>query len=186
MKKIKTPLVMLILCIITLSALIRAEFVINEPTAKAFDYEKYLKVETLKGGDYALYDVPLTAEQQREVQKICKKYAIPYEIALGIMKVESDFNIKAENGLCKGIMQVSTINQLQYRVDFAELGIKDLKQLYQGIEAGCYVFAQCKGENIEQRLIAYNEGQTAANELIKKGISSTAYSRKVLDYANNL
>lgn len=189
MRKGQTSLliVMVILSVITISTLIRAEVVINEPSnqTKSIDYEKYLKIESAKNS-YAFYDVPLTLTQQKEVQKLCEKYNIPYEIVLGIMKIESNFNVDAQNGDCIGIMQVNTINKIEYEKEWKELGIRELNKFYQGIEAGCFVFSKCKGETIEEKLIAYNEGNNGYMALKNKGITSTEYSRKVLEYAMNL
>lgn len=149
------------------------------------DLSRYI-IERNSNTEYALYDVPLTVEQQIYVQNVCESYDLPYEIVLGIMHTESNFNSNAVNGNCYGIMQVHLINTKQYEREFEDLGILNLNSFYEGVEAGCFILSKCKGETMEQKLIAYNEGQAAADEKIKKGISSTSYSRGVLEFAYSL
>lgn len=178
-------LLLVVVISVTGGAILAAENVIKK--------SKAIEVISFQANDYSFpaeqpqgYDVPLTTEEQSFVRYMCQKYDVPYEVVLGIMEVESGFDPSAVNGDCFGIMQVHKINFEQYGDEWEELGIFSLNSFYEGVEAGCYVLSKCEGDNIEQRLIAYNCGQTAADELIKQGITSTKYSRAVLSYANDL
>lgn len=89
------------------------------------DYSKYIVVEDRdtysevfgedNGTDFVpgFYDtiideeLPLTPEEQLQIKDICESKHISYELVLAIMEKESRFDAEAENGSCKGVMQLN-------------------------------------------------------------------------------
>lgn len=130
-------------------------------------------------------DIPLSAELQAYTREVCHEYEVPFEIALGMMYAESSFRADAICGKCYGLMQVSDIHLPWLE---AELGTTDLLDPEQNIRAGLFLFSGLldKFGDIHKSLMAYNHGQYGAKELWEQGITSTKYSRKVVDYAAGL
>ena len=130
------------------------------------------------------YDIPLSDEFQIYIQSACEQHQVDYKSVLGIIFAESGFNPNAVNGDCIGLMQVKTIhlNELQ------QIGITDLNNPYQNVEAGIYLFADAieKSDNINQALMVYNNGFNGAQELISNGVFETCYTKKVLRFAAEL
>lgn len=54
------------------------------------------------------YDIKLSKDLQKYTWDECQKYDLSYEYVLGVMFLESSFNIEARNGKCIGLMQLNT------------------------------------------------------------------------------
>ena len=139
------------------------------------------------------YDIPLDKDIQKYLYDKCKEYNVPYDLALGVIKVESNFNPsiihKNSNGSRDyGLFQINTIN---HKWLSEELGITDFLNPYQNIDAGVYMLSQLlkKYNNEHIVLMSYNMGERAAKKLVNRGIESSRYSRKVIqtkeDFKNN-
>ena len=131
---------------------------------------------------YTYYDVPLTDEQQEIIQTIAHENCVPYEIVLGVMYAESNFRPEAvgDSGNSLGIMQVQP-KWHTWRLE--ETGGSDWMDAVDNAKVGIHILAE-KLENygnVEKALVVYNMGDGGA-----RGISSTAYSQKVLNYAYSL
>ncbi len=70
--------------------------------------EDDLVVEQLKASDYLRDDVPMSYELQAVLHDACEEYGVPYELALGVIQVESNFCADADGGSCYGLMQLNT------------------------------------------------------------------------------
>lgn len=126
----------------------------------------------------------LSTELQDYVYQMCEAYGIPgYEkVILAKLYCESGYNPNAKhynkNGTVdSGIAQINSSNHNWLR---RELGITNFYDPYQSIQAGVYMYARClqaNGYNEEMALAAYNTG--------RNGISSTSYSRKVMNMKNS-
>lgn len=129
--------------------------------------------------------VPMSASYQKWLDKKCKKYDISTNVVLGVMKVESNFDIKAsgDKGRSLGLMQIQkryhakrmkklSANNLLNAYDNATVGVDYLAELYKN-----------NNKNWHKTLMAYNGGQYYANKNVKKGIYSSKYSRKVMNKA---
>ncbi len=130
------------------------------------------------------YDIPLDKDIQKYLYDKCKEYNVPYDLALGVIKVESNFNPslihKNSNGSRDyGLFQINTIN---HKWLSEELGITDFLNPYQNIDAGVYMLSQLlkKYNNEHIVLMSYNMGERAAKNLVSRGIDSSRYSRKVI------
>lgn len=129
--------------------------------------------------------VPMSASYQKWLDKKCKKYGVSTNVVLGVMKVESNFDIKAsgDKGRSLGLMQIQkryhtkrmkklNANNLLNAYDNATVGVDYLAELYKN-----------NNKNWHKTLMAYNGGQYYANRNVKKGIYSSKYSRKVMNKA---
>ena len=130
------------------------------------------------------YDIPLDKDIQKYLYDKCKEYNVPYDLALGVIKVESNFNPslihKNSNGSRDyGLFQINTIN---HKWLSEELGITDFLNPYQNIDAGVYMLSQLlkKYNNEHIVLMSYNMGERAAKNLVSRGKDSSRYSRKVI------
>ena len=135
-----------------------------------------ITVEDIPPYEYVYYDIPLTEEQQRYVQRTAEENNVPYEIVLGVMYVESRYRADAvgDSGDSVGIMQVQP-KWHGHRME--RLGVTDLTDPMQCAAVGIDILGEKIAQygNLEKALVAYNAGRPYA--------PSTEYSRKVVDYA---
>ena len=111
------------------------------------------------------------------------KYAGMYDIEPNLVKAiifrESSFNPNAKSYVgCIGLMQVNP--------RFNKGNLYDPET---NIATGCKIYRECLDEfdgNHTKALMAYNQGITGAKRSLRKGVSSTSYSRNVLESFNEL
>lgn len=150
-------------------------------------YEKPVPIETptepevpvIEQSKYIYYNVPLTDYQQEVIQAAAMENCVPYEIVLGVMHAESGFNPEAvgDSGNSLGIMQIQP-RWHEWRL--AETGGDDWFNTIDNAMVGIHILSEKlqKYGRVEKALVVYNMGDNGA-----RGIESTAYSRKVLEYA---
>lgn len=136
------------------------------------------------------YDIPLDKDIQKYLYDKCKEYNVPYDLALGVIKVESNFNPslihKNSNGSRDyGLFQINTIN---HKWLSEELGITDFLNPYQNIDAGVYMLSQLLKKYDDEHIVlmSYNMGERATKNLVNRGIYSSRYSRKVIEAKEEL
>ena len=130
-------------------------------------------------------DIPFDEETQLLLYRVCERLGVPYELALSVIKKETDFrNIVGDNGASAGYMQV----QEQHHSDRMERnGVTDLMDPHGNFLVGCDYLAELIGKDrgLEWALMAYNGGPTYANKMAKAGKTSQ-YAKDVLNYMNEL
>lgn len=142
-----------------------------------------IEVADIQSFETTYYEqIPLSAEQQETIHRYAHSLNVPYEIVLGVMHTESGFRADAvgDSGDSVGIMQVQP-KWHTWRLE--ETGGTDWMDAVDNAKVGIHILAE-KLENygnIEKALVVYNMGDGGA-----RGINSSAYSRKVLDYAESL
>lgn len=133
-----------------------------------------------------LYDVPLDDGLQRYIREECEVQGVPFEIALALIQKESSCR---ESVISKtgdyGLMQV---NECNHEWLSEELGITDILDPEQNVRAGIYILGQAfqKYDDPHQALMAYNMGDAGMREVWEQGQHSSAYSRSVLEIAEEL
>lgn len=130
-------------------------------------------------------DIPLDADMQRLLYKACDETGVPYELALAVIKQETNFqNIAGDNGNSIGYMQVQP---RWHNRRMERHGVTDLADPYGNFLVGCDYLAEMlgKGRGTEWALMAYNGGPTYANKMAKAGKVSQ-YATDVLNYMNDL
>lgn len=127
---------------------------------------------------------PLECELSEDLQEytyyLCKDYKVDYYFVMGLMFTESAFvadSISITDDY--GLMQINACN-----ADYLEdkLGITDLFEPYQNIQAGLYILKGLFEKYGNESLVcmAYNMGEYGASQLWDSGIYSTMYSEKVI------
>lgn len=124
-------------------------------------------------------DIPLSHELQDIADKACEDYKIPQDVLYAVMKVESGYEVDAQNGSCYGLMQIHAIN-MEYLSN--NIGTTDLTDPEQNIKAGAFILGgYLEKYSLTDSLMAYNPGEGGAKRLWKQGIHETGYTRKVLE-----
>jgi soluble lytic murein transglycosylase-like protein len=127
------------------------------------------------------FNVPLSTELQDFIRYTSEEYGVPYELVYAIIQVESSFRpsvISSSNDY--GLMQINKINH-EWLKD--ELGLTDILDPYQNIQAGTYIIGlqlNATDGDLVLALMRYNCGASGARKLWEKGIYSTAYTDKVM------
>ena len=140
------------------------------PTISSKGALKYKEAESI----VVYNNIPMSEELTQYTIDTAEKYGLKPEVVFGVITVESNFHADADNGLCIGLMQINRCNQEWLR---NAIGVTDLFDPEQNIEAGCFILKHHldQGYNIEQALVCYNVGYCCSN--------STYYSQLVLSYA---
>jgi soluble lytic murein transglycosylase-like protein len=108
------------------------------------------------------------------------RYDIPKELVMGVIEIESTFDHKADSGNCKGLMQINKVNQKWLNSEFGRK--MDLLSIKDNIAAGSYILAGYYHKyDLHYALMCYNGGKGYANKMKNKGITSTRYSRDVIN-----
>ena len=157
---------------------------------------KRVSAEALKvDSGFKKYNINLSEDLQKYAYNMCKKYGVPYVIFLALMKVESGYRANAKSatndyGLCQ-------INGSNYAYLKKKLGITDLYDPYQNIQAGAYWLGRyykswkgsASGEELTlHALNSYNWGEGGYRKYLKNGHDaySWKYGTKVLATAAKL
>lgn len=123
-------------------------------------------------------DVLLSIAELDLIHSIAEEYDLPPELALAMMKVESNFNPNAKNKACHGLLQVSSL--------YHTSNLFDLKR---NITASAGLMSELidESDTLQQALGKYNYGVTGYEKYVsREGRFATNYSEKVLYYYNGL
>lgn len=127
-----------------------------------------------------LYPVPLDADLQVYIIRLCEQHYIDPSVIMAMIERESDFRVKAmgDKGQAFGLMQIQP-KWHQERMD--KLGVTDLLNPYQNVTVGIDYLVELlnREKGLEWALMAYNGGQAYANKLTAKGIVSD-YAEEIL------
>lgn len=149
------------------------------------------ETQTVKFIETTYYeDIPMDYELQAYIQVQSECYGLPYELVYAIMEVESGYIpgvVSKTND--HGIMQVNAINHEWVN---QELGVQlDYLNPYHNTWAGIYVLGDLYERYYDKSglhcvLMAYNNGESGAQELFKQGVFSTEYTWKVVSTMNDI
>lgn len=138
-----------------------------------------------------IYDIPMSAPLQNIVKNLCKEHSLSFELVLGVIYVESRFNIMADSGCSKGLMQ---LNVNTYPTLAKELGIENFNPFYSvhNVTAGIYYLARLRDkwkaegytdeEVFSLVLLSYNMGEGGCRKYIKKHGLWSSYIDKVYNF----
>lgn len=132
------------------------------------------------------YPMPLSKELQYHTYQMCEKYDLPYRIIMGMMGTETGWNANAGNE--RGYIGIGCISEKYYAKSMKNIGV-DIYTVKGNIEAICIIMRDKMDEfnnNIIYAMMAYNGGSTYARNLIKKGYSSTTYTKRTIGFAESL
>lgn len=118
------------------------------------------------------------------------EYGVSTELVLAVMQVESNYtpNLthKNTNGTIDyGLMQINSSNHKWLQNKLGEL---DFLNEQDSILAGIYMLSLIakESESDHEILMVYNMGRSTYNRLVSRGITSSAYSRRVLKIKEGL
>jgi len=134
----------------------------------------------------AYFNVPLSYDLQLYTYKMSVKYNVPYRVVMGLFGLESTWN--KDVGIHNGYVGLGMLSERYAATYFANMGI-DIYTPKGNIEATCYVLSDKLASfdgNVSYALMAYNLGTGGARTKIKKGIFSTGYSRRIIDFSVSL
>lgn len=126
------------------------------------------------------------------IQKESKQYNLDWELVLAIIKVESEFDIRAVS--CKGaigLMQVmpGTAKWVSGKLGLKYRGPGSLCDPDYNIKLGIHYLSMMyqKYGNLEEALVAYNRGPTGLARYVHRGNDlSAGYLEKVMRYYKEL
>ena len=176
MKKLN-PIICVLILLVSLCIWIDAENT-NQETKDICEANEYFIRNTLEQTELALASVNEQLDLLDVIYQEAERYDLPPELALAIMRVESNFNPNAENGKCKGLMQVSTIHTTA-----------DLLDLRTNVKISFSILDDLKAErdDLHEVLGCYNRGEYGYSEYVKEtNQKATAYSNKVINLMNEL
>lgn len=126
------------------------------------------------------YNIPMPVEHQLIVHNLCELSGLSEPFVYGVIYAESGFDPAAVNPRtgCYGYMQL----------DPTIYPPEDHNTPSRNLYAGVSLLAELSKEFEDPVtvLLTYNNGKTGAKRLIKSGVTSTPYTRKVLAYADKL
>lgn len=133
-----------------------------------------------------------TTEQVAFIKAECQKYGLDYGLVYGVIQAESNFELKADSGSSKGVMQ---LNKNTYPHLAEDLGISDFDvfDFEDNVQAGVYHLnnmrtywqeeGYCDEEVFVLMLISYNRGIGGCKKYLdQKGIIDDSYVQKVWQY----
>lgn len=132
--------------------------------------------------DITYFDVPLSHSLQRYIYEVCTDEKVPVTLVMAMIEQESDFDQEAVGSTDDyGLMQINEINHdmlaEQYRA-------ADMLNPYQNVFCGIKIISsyieKYEGD-YGKALMAYNMGDYGANKAWDNGITSTSYSKAILE-----
>ena len=116
-----------------------------------------------------IWDVPLDKDLQLFIADLCEEYHMEPELVLAVIGQESNFNAHAigDGGDSLGLMQVQT----KWHSDvMQQLECDDLLDPYQNVTVGVTILKDLLDKGtLEWALMAYNGGETYANQKLMTG-----------------
>lgn len=158
------------------------------PTEWAEDPETPLTeaeiTEALLAQGYLSIAVPMPFEYQDYMRTYCAAYGCPYPLALAVAEAESQFNMDAVGALGEvGIMQLNPGPGGAYHAELERATGMDPTTSAGNIAGGCYLLGKYMNAygDATKAVMAYSMGETGARKAWAAGVTSTAYSREILE-----
>ena len=140
--------------------------------------------EALLAQGYFSLAVPMPYEWQDYMRTYCEEYGCPYPLALAVAQTESNFDMDAVGASGEvGIMQLNPSPGGSYHAEIQAATGLDPTTASGNIAGGCYKLGLylAKYGNVEKAAMAYNMGEGGARSAWDSGITSTDYSKAVME-----
>ena len=148
----------------------------------------------LQDSGFRYYQIPEVYEKgafpenvQAYLWSLCKERELDYYIVVALIERESGYNpnCTGDSGASKGYMQIQE-KWHKWRMDTED--VTDLYDPYGNIRVGLNFLGDLhdKYGDWTKVLMCYNMGQSGAKKCWDKGIYSTAYSRRILQRAQEI
>lgn len=136
---------------------------------------------------YYRQEIPLGRYQQETIYNAAVEWGIPYELALAVCYAETNFQDRItylDGKTYLGMMAVQK-ESAEYYMDLCNVEYLNSEQ--DKIRVGCCILSEHIREyGVVRGLMAYNAGAGGAAEQWAVGVTSTAYTRTVLEYMEGL
>lgn len=154
---------------------------------------KIIKTIEPKESEMPLYNIPLDLEFQKLIYEECNNYSLSYELVLGVIKQESQFDYQAvsRDGNDMGLFQ---INRHTYPWIAQQLDIEnfDIRNPEHNIKAGIWYLDYLRDYWADQMFLdeevaylmlnSYNQGIYGCTQYAQKYGFSYYYAKNVLKY----
>lgn len=140
--------------------------------------------ETLLANGYYSTAVPMEYEYQGYMRRYCEEYGCPYNMALAVAEIESQFCMDKLGAVGEvGIMQLNPGPDGAYHAELEAATGLDPATPEGNIAAGCYLLGKYMTlyGDAEKALMCYNMGHSGAKLAWAEGRTSTAYTEKVTE-----
>lgn len=140
--------------------------------------------EALLAQGYLSIAVPMSFEYQDYMRTYCAAYGCPYPLALAVAEAESQFDMDAVGALGEvGIMQLNPGPGGTYHAELERATGMNPATPAGNIAGGCYLLGKYMNAygDATKAVMAYSMGETGARKAWAAGVTSTAYSRKILE-----
>ena len=127
------------------------------------------------------FDVPLSHSLQRYVYEICADEEVPVTLIMAMVEHESQFNPEIVSKTDDyGLMQINEVNHTWLNEEYR---CADMLDPYQNVFCGVKIIGSYLRKydgDYTKALMAYNMGDYGAAKARESGITSTAYTEKIL------
>lgn len=140
--------------------------------------------ETLLANGYYSTAVPMEYEYQGYMRRYCEEYGCPYNMALAVAEVESQFHMDKLGAVGEvGIMQLNPGPGGTYHAELEAATSLDPTTPEGNIAAGCYLLGKYMTlyNDAAKALMCYNMGHSGAKKAWAEGITSTTYTENVME-----
>ena len=131
--------------------------------------------------DVFLYDVPLSDSLQRYLYEICADEGVPLELVLAMIEYESGFDPEAVSQTDDyGLMQINAVNHEWLNEEYR---CADMMNPYQNVFCGVSIigsYIERYDGDLTKALMAYNMGDSGAQEAWSNGVTCTSYAADIL------
>lgn len=124
-------------------------------------------------------DCPLSADLQDYISEKCEEYDVPMPLVMAIIEAESAFDadaISATNDY--GLMQINEVNHEHFTEKY---GFTNFLEPYINVFCGIEMLSELyiRYGDVDMALMAYNLGDSGAQEMWDIGIYQTAYTEQI-------
>ena len=128
-----------------------------------------------------LYDVPLSDSLQRYLYEICADEGVPVTLVMAMIEYESEFDPEAVSQTDDyGLMQINAVNHERLNEEYR---CADMMNPYQNVFCGVTIigsYIERYDGDLTKALMAYNMGDSGAQEAWSNGVTSTSYAADIL------
>lgn len=132
--------------------------------------------------DFTPLDCAMNDDLQEFVYYLSAGYNIDFTLVMAMIEHESSFRsdiVSSTNDY--GLMQINKMNH-EYLTE--TIGVTDFLDPYENVRGGMFILRKLfeRYQDADMVLMAYNMGEDGAARLWEKGIYSTDYTEKILNY----
>ena len=131
--------------------------------------------------DVFLYDVPLSDSLQRYLYEICADEGVPVTLVMAMIEYESGFDPEAVSQTDDyGLMQINAVNHEWLNEEYR---CADMMNPYQNVFCGVSIissYIERYDGDLTKALMAYNMGDSGAQEAWSNGVTCTSYAADIL------